>query len=154
MGSAMMLAGGVAMAAAGGAFAVAAVAAMLRKRRLDALARKLCETIEATLHAQAGWDDAVRRVRAGAAPEATVSGARPLLDDAKEYVKKLFLAEGLIPPSPARAGIRTYDELRRERDRLAGRVEAQDRELDGLRRKLKNVLFAKSLEEKAVAEAK
>ena len=154
MGSTMMLVGGVVMAAAGGAFAFAAVATALRKRRLDALARKLRETIEATLRAQAGWDDAVRRVRAGAAPEATVSRARPLLDDAKEYVKRLFLAEGLIPPDPARAGIRTYDELRRERDRLAGQVEEQDRELDDLRRKLKNVLFAKSLEEKAVAEAK
>lgn len=153
MGSAMMLAGGVAMAAAGGAFAVAAVAAMLRKRRLDALARKLHEAIEATLRAQAGWDDAVRRVRAGAAPEATVSRARPLLDDAKEYVKRLFLAEGLIPPSPARAGIRTYDELRLERDVLAGRVEEQDRELDRLRLELKNVTYAKALEEKA-AEAK
>ena len=149
MGSTMMLAGGVAMAIAGGAFSVAAVAAMLRKRRLDALARRLHETIEATLRAQAGWDDAVRRVRDGAAPEATVSRARPLLDDASEYVKNLFLAEGLIPPDPARAGIRTYDELRRERDRLAGQVEEQDRELDGLRRKLKNVLFARSLEENA-----
>lgn len=142
------------MAAAGGAFAVAAVATMLRKRRLDALARKLCETIEATLRAQAGWDDAVRRVRAGAAPEATVSRARPLLDDAKEYVKKLFLAEGLIPPSPARAGIRTYDELRRERDTLASRVEAQDHELDRLRRELKNVTYAKALERAAVTGAK
>jgi len=154
MGSTMMLAGGALMAAAGGAFAVAAVAAMLRRRRLDALARRLHETIEATLRAQAGWDDAVRRVRAGAAPEATVSRARPLLDDAKEYVKKLFLAEGLIPPDPARAGIRTYDELRRERDRLASRVEAQDCELDRLRQELKNVLFAKSLKEKTVHKAK
>lgn len=153
MGSTMMLVGGVVMAAAGGAFAFAAVATALRKRRLDTLARKLHETIEATLRAQAGWDDAVRRVRAGAAPEATVSRARPLLDDAMEYVKKLFLAEGLIPPDPARAGIRTYDELRLERDVLAGRVEEQDRELDELRRKLKNVLFAKSLEEKAVHKA-
>lgn len=154
MGSTMMLVGGVVMAAAGGAFAVAAVATALRKRRLDTLARKLHETIEATLRAQAGWDDAVRRVRAGAAPEATVSRASPLLDDAKEYVKKLFLAEGLIPPSPARAGIRTYDELRRERDRLADRVEVQDRELDKLRMELKTALFAKSFEEKTVRKAK
>lgn len=150
----MMLVGGVVMAAAGGAFAFATVAMALRKRRLDTLARKLHETIETTLRAQAGWDDAVRRVRAGAAPEATVSRARPLLDDAKEYVKRLFLAEGLIPPSPARAGIRTYDELRRERDRLADRVEVQDRELDKLRMELKTALFAKSFEEKTVRKAK
>lgn len=150
MGSAMMLAGGVAMAAAGGAFAVAAAAAMLRKRRLDALARKLHETIEATLRAQAGWDDAVRRVRAGAAPETMVTKATPFTE---AYVEELFLAEGLIPPSPAHAGIRTYDELRRERDTLAGRVEAQDHELDRLRRELKNITYAKALEKEA-AEAK
>jgi len=129
-----MLAGGVALAAAGGAFAVAVVDAVLRRRRLDALAGRLREAIEEALRAKEGWDDAVRRVRAGAAPETMVFEAKPFT---RAYVEKLFVAEGLIPPSPVHAGIRTYDELRHERDALAGRVEVQARELDRLRREAK-----------------
>lgn len=122
------------MAAAGGAFAAAAVAAVLQRHRLDALARRLHEAIEASLRAKEGWDDAVRRVRAGAAPETMVVKATPFT---RAYVERLFVAEGLIPPSPVHAGIRTYDELRHERDTLAGRVEVQARELDKLRRETK-----------------
>lgn len=126
-----MLAGGVVLAAAGGAFAAAAAAAVLQRHRLDALARRLRETIEASLRAKEGWDDAVRRVRAGVAPETMVIKATPFTE---AYVEKLFVAEGLLPPSPAHAGIRTYDELRRECDTLACRVEVQSRALDKLRR--------------------